>query len=340
MKTLRTPDECFENLPDFPFRPHYTEIDNGDGGSLRIHHVDEGPRDGPVVLCMHGQPTWSYLYRKMIPLLVANGLRVIAPDLVGFGRSDKPASREDYSYNRQVNWMSSWLTSNELDALTLVGQDWGGLIGLRLAAAHPDRFDKIVASNTGLPMPQNLPEDQLQKIYQFLDPSTPTPTMLEMSAAISSTDSDTRAEKFAYWQKWTWETEDVPVAMVVASSVANGGGTILSEPEIAAYEAPFPDASYKMGPRAMPRQVPLLPDAPCVKEQAAAWDVFRNWKKPFLCAFTDNDPVTGGGDAIFRQQVPGTKDQNHETIKGGGHFLQEGRAPELSQIVSEFVLNT
>lgn len=337
METLRTPDECFANLPGFPFEPHYTDVPDGEGGTLRIHHVDAGPSDGPIVLCMHGQPTWSYLYRKMIPVLVADGLRVLAPDLVGFGRSDKPARREDYSYNRQVGWLREWLVANDVRRATLVGQDWGGLIGLRMAAEDPDRFDRIVAANTGLPLAREMPEDRLRAVREFLSPATPTPTMQEMAAALSSIDPEARERKFAYWQKWTWETRDLPIGMIVAMSVAGGGGTTLTPDEVAAYDAPFPDASYKMGPRAMPTQVPLLPDAPCVAEQVAAWKVFREWQKPFLCAFTDNDPVTGGGDAVFRQRVPGAAGQPHQRIEGGGHFLQEGRGEVLARIVSDFV---
>ncbi len=339
MKTLRTPDERFANLPDFPYEPHYTDIPDGEGGRLRIHHTDVGPSDGPIVLCMHGQPTWSFLYRKMIPVLTADGLRVLTPDLVGYGRSDKPARREDYSYNRQVGWLNAWLLANDLSGVTLVGQDWGGLIGLRMAAEHPNRFGRIVASNTGLPLALEMPEEQVREIKEFLSPATPTPTMQEMMSAISSIDPDARVRKFAYWQKWTWETEDLPVSAVVAISVAGGGGTALTAEEIAAYDAPFPDPAYKMAPRAMPTQVPLLPDAPCVAEQMAAWRVFREWRKPFLCAFTDNDPVTAGGDVVFRQNIPGAAGQPHRAIEGGGHFLQEGRGEIFARIVSDFVVS-
>ena len=337
MKARRTPDDRFADLPGFPYDPHYTDVPDGEGGSLRIHHVDEGPKDGPIVLCMHGQPTWSYLYRHMIPILVGRGFRVLAPDLVGFGRSDKPSRREDFSYNRQVEWMTSWLTENDVRGATLVGQDWGGLIGLRLVAENPDRFDRVVAANTGLPLALELPEERVRAVKEFLSPATPTPTIEEMMAAISSIDPEHREQKFAYWQKWTWETEDLPIGMLLGASVAGGGGKPLSPEEIAAYDAPFPDASYKMGPRAMPSQVPLLPDAPCVEQQKAAWEVLSAWQKPFLCAFTDNDPVTGGGDAVFKRRVPGAEGQPHRTIEGGGHFLQETRGPVLAEIVADWL---
>jgi haloalkane dehalogenase len=338
MKVLRTPDDRFENLPGFPYLPHYTEVDDGDRGSLRIHHVDEGPADGPLVLCLHGQPTWCYLYRHMIEVFVARGIRVLAPDLVGFGRSDKPSAREDFSYNRQVEWLTSWLVANDFGGATLVGQDWGGLIGLRMAAENPERFDAIVAANTGLPLPLDVSADRIEAVQQFLSPATPTPTMQEMMAAISSLDPEQRELKFAHWQKWTWETEDFPIGMLVAASVAAGGGNSLTPEEIAAYDAPFPDPSFKMGPRAMPSQVPTLPDDPSMPQQAAAWKVLSTWQKPFLCAFTDNDPVTRGADAAFRERIPGARGQAHQTITGGGHFLQEARGQVLAEIVADFVL--
>ena len=164
METLRTPDARFENLPGWPFAPHYTDVPDGEGGSLRIHHVDEGPREGEVVLCMHGQPTWSYLYRHMIPVLTGRGLRVLAPDLVGYGRSDKPTAREDYSYQRQVAWLSAWLVANDVRAATLVGQDWGGLIGLRVVAENPERFARVVAGNTALPLPQGVTDERAARV--------------------------------------------------------------------------------------------------------------------------------------------------------------------------------
>ncbi len=336
MDVLRTPDDRFLNLSGFSYEPNYTEVPDGEGGSLRIHHVDEGPSDAPIVLCMHGQPTWSYLYRKMIPVLLGRGLRVVAPDLVGFGRSDKPSRREDFSYNRQVEWMTSWLLENDFSGLTLVGQDWGGLIGLRMAAENPDRFDRIVAANTGLPMPLELAEDKVREVKEFLSSDTPTPSMQEMMQAISAIDPDGREKKFAYWQKWTWETDDIPVGMLLGGS-AQIGGEPLSAEEVAAYDAPFPDPAFKMGPRAMPRQVPMLPDDPSVPKQLEAWKVFSEWEKPFLCAFTDNDPVTRGADTVFKARVPGARGQSHQTIEGGGHFLQETRGEELATIVADFV---
>lgn len=333
MKVLRTPDDRFRDLPGFPFAPHYTEVPDGEGGTLRIHHVDEGPRDGAVVLCMHGQPTWSYLYRHMIPILTGAGLRAVAPDLVGFGRSDKPAAREDYTYQRQVDWLTAWLTANDLSGITLVCQDWGGLIGLRLAAENPERFDRIVVANTGLPIPENVPAERIAAYREFRE-KAPTPTLPEMAQAIGKTAPEKRELTFGYWQKWTWETEDLPVGLVIAGTV---DGRTLTPEEVAAYDAPFPDASFKMGPRAMPSQVPILPDDPSVPANRRAWEVFQKWEKPFLCASTDNDPVTRGADRPFREGVPGAQGQPHTTIEGGGHFLQEGRGDVLAKIVIDFV---
>jgi len=333
MKALRTPDARFQELEGFSYEPRYTDVPDGSDGVLRIHHIDEGPADGPVVLCMHGQPTWSYLYRHMIPILVGAGLRVIAPDLVGFGRSDKPATREDYTYNAQVGWMNAWLVANDLQGVTFVGQDWGGLIGLRMVADHPERFDRVVVSNTGLPVPQNLSQDRVDAVKEFRA-NAPTPSISDMGKALSGRLDLPNELRFAYWQKWTSETENIPVGMIIAGSIRDPA---LSPKDIAAYDAPFPDASYKMGPRAMPSLVPTLPDDPSIPAQVAAWKVFSEWQKPFLCAFTDDDPVTRGADVPFREKIPGAAGQPHTTIEGGGHFLQETRPEQFSQIIIDAI---
>jgi len=350
MKILRTPDERFANLAAFPFPPHYTTLRIEDGSWLRIHHLDEGPRDGPTVLCMHGQPAWSYLYRKMIPRLTAAGLRVIAPDLPGFGRSDKPAAREDYTYQSQVDWMNAWLTANDFSRLTFFGQDWGGAIGLRMVADQPDRFDRVVISNTGLPLPEDSPEGAAE-VAAFL--ATPqTPSLIEMGRALRDMSGDNRALKFAYWQKFCWGTEDLPVGLMMqlgtagASRLAGlasvlmhrlGLGELGKSAIARAYDAPYPDPRFKMGPRAMPMRVPTLPTDPAFEAQRKAWDVFSTWDKPFLCAFSDGDPITRGGDAPFLEKVPGARGQPHRTIPGGGHFVQEDAPEALSQTIIDFV---
>jgi haloalkane dehalogenase len=295
VKLLRTPDDRFADLPGFPFEPHYAEV--GDG--IRVHHLDEGPADGPVVLLLHGEPSWSYLYRHMVPVLVEAGCRCIVPDLVGFGRSDKPAAQEDHTYERHVRWMGE-LVFDRLDLrdVTFFGQDWGGLIGLRLVAEQPDRFAAVVVGNTGLPTGDRPPTDA-----------------------------------FLSWQQYARETETFPVGRIIA-----GGCTTELPPDVvAAYDAPFPDDSYKAGARAMPSLVPTSPDDPAHDDNVAAWKVLERFERPFVCAFSDGDPITKGGERVFLRTVPGTKDQPHTTIEGAGHFLQEDRGPELARVVADTV---
>ena len=351
MKILRTPDERFSNLADYPFSPNYTMIQTEDGSELRIHHLDEGPKDGPLVLCMHGQPVWSYLYRKVIPYLTEAGMRVIAPDLVGYGKSDKPAAREDYSYERQVEWMGAWLESNNFTGITYFGQDWGGLVGLRLVANYPDRFDRVVISNTGLPYNPDVPEEVVKKVEAFRA-NAPTPSIIEMQKALSTMADSDPAEKFAYWQKFCWETEDLPVGFMMSMMLEQPAAPVqafkyllrslgMTNPlptELAkAYEAPFPDPSYKMGPRAMPSQVPTLPTSPSLEAQGKAWEFFKQFDKPFLCAFADNDPVTRNAQAEFLEKVPGTRGLPHTTIKKGGHFVQENAPDQVAKVIIDLV---
>jgi haloalkane dehalogenase len=302
LHVLRTPDDCFADLPDFPFAPHYVEIDDGDGGRLRVHLLDEGPRDGQVVVLMHGEPSWSFLYRTMIPVLVDAGLRCVAPDLVGFGRSDKPSERTDYTYARHVEWMRQALFDGlDLDAVTLVGQDWGGLIGLRLVAEHPERVARVVAANTGLP-----------------------------------TGEHPMSDAFLAWQRFSQESPRFPIGRIV-----DGGCTSDLPPEVvAAYDAPFPDDTFTAGARIFPSLVPTSPDDPAAAANQAAWDVLARFDRPFLTAFSDGDPITGGGNAVFQRTVPGASGRDHVTIAGGGHFLQEDRGPELAKVIADFVAGT
>jgi haloalkane dehalogenase len=353
MKILRTPDHCFANLVDYPFAPNYTTIATDDGGDLRIHHLDEGPEKGPVVLCMHGQPVWSYLYRKMIPLLVGEGMRVIAPDLPGYGKSDKPAAREDYSYQRQVDWMGQWLEKNDFSGITFFGQDWGGLIGLRLVADHAERFHRVVIANTGLPYNPDVPDDVVREVETFRA-NAKTPSLLEMQRALSQMPGN-QATKFAYWQKFCWETEDMPIGFMMSmsmdkrSNLSRAFRFVLHNLGVAspfpsdlatAYDAPFPDPSFKMGPRAMPSQVPTLPTSPSLDAQRKAWEFFSTFDKPFLCAFADDDPVTAGLDAQFKETVPGTRGLPHTTIKGGGHFVQENAPEQVSKVIVDLIRST
>ena len=282
MKVLRTPDAAFSAIQDFPFAPHYLEIaDPDDGTSLRIHYVDEGPRDAPVVLMMHGEPSWCYLYRHMIGPVVAAGYRVVAPDLIGFGKSDKPTQKTDYSYARHVGWMRQWVEALDLTGMTLVCQDWGSLIGLRLLAAMPDRFAAVALSNGGLP---------------------------EGGAA---------PRAFAIWRAFAKWSPIFPIGRIVNA----GAKRALSASQIAAYDAPFPNSQHKAGARIFPSFVPFENNV-AVPDQKRAWQVLDQWDKPFLCCFSDGDPVTRGGESRFIGRVPGTAGQQHRTLTGG-HFVQE-----------------
>ena len=293
MDFLRTPDERFADLPDFPFAPHYVEVDG-----LRMHYLDEGPPDGEVVLLLHGEPSWSYLYRRMIPVLTRAGLRAVAIDLVGFGRSDKPTQREDYTYQAHVDWTWAAIEAIGLTDITLVCQDWGGLIGLRLVGEHPERFARVVAANTVLPTGD-------------LDPG----------------------EAFLAWRQFSQESPDFPVGKII-------GGACVGKlaPEVAAaYDAPFPDESFKAGARQFPILVPTRPDDPASAANRAAWEVLRTFDKPFLCAFSDSDPITRAAEPLLRKQIPGAEGQTHVTITEAGHFLQEDKGVELAEAVVQFV---
>jgi len=286
MQVLRTPDERFAGLADWPFAPHYLEIKDADGTDLRLHYVDEGLRDGAVVLLMHGEPSWAYLYRKIVPALVAKGCRVIAPDLIGFGRSDKPAARTDYTYERHVAWMSTWLTALDLNAITLFCQDWGGLIGLRLVAAFPERFVGVVIGNTGLPTGTGF------------------------------------SEGFNAWLNFSQSVPQMPIGVIVNGGCVRD----LNPAEIAAYDAPFPDEAYKEGARQFPTLVPITPGHASVAENLAAWKALEAFDKPFLTAFSDGDAVTKGGDVAFQQRVPGAKGQPHVTLHGGHFLQEDSPA--------------
>jgi haloalkane dehalogenase len=303
MKTLRTPDDRFTNLPGYPFQPHYADVANGDGsGKLRMHYVDEGPRDAAPVLLLHGEPSWSFLYRKMIPPLVAAGHRCVAPDLVGFGKSDKPVERSDYTYARHVEWLRELLFDHlDLRCITLFCQDWGGLLGLRLLAEHESRFDRVVAANTFLP-----------------------------------TGDTPLGPGFDAWRDFS---QKIPV---LATGRILQGATVTELPDdvVAAYDAPFPDETYKAGARQFPTLVPATPDNPATEANRAAWKVLSKWPKPFLTAFSDSDPVTVGGDRRFQEMIAGCAGQPHTTIKGGGHFLQEDCGEELARVTNDFIAAT
>lgn len=293
---LRTPDSQFENLPGYDFEPNYAMV-----RGYRIHYLDEGPADGEVILLMHGEPTWSYLYRKMVPVLNAAGYRTIVPDLIGFGRSDKPISMDTHTYLFHVDAIAELVDQLDLQDATFFGQDWGGLIGLRMVAENEERFARVVISNTGLP--------------------APTGSESESSAA------------FQNWKAMNQrmiDSGDIPVGTMVSNSA--------NDPSVkAAYDAPFPDPSYKAGPLIMPQRVPQSIDYPGAVANAAAWEVYRKWEKPFLTAFSDSDPITAGGHVVFQNEIPGAQGQNHTTIVGASHFLQEQKGPELAEVIVKFI---
>ena len=352
MEVLRTPDKRFNGLKEYPFEPHYTNIKTHDGTTLRIHHIDEGPKDGPMLLAMHGQPVWSYLYARMIPFLVKAGIRVIAPDLPGYGKSDKPAAKEDYSYQNQVDWMGEWLKENNFSNLTFFGQDWGGLIGLRMVAQDPDRFIRVSMGNTGLPYNPDVPQDVIDQVKAFRASSiklTPN-SMAKEVRKMDDSGSRHVALKFMYWQKFCWDTENLPIGMLNSMQMEKRSKfkamgqylffklgldsispfrTNLAK----AYEAPFPNASYKMGPRAMPSHVPVIPDQ-SLEAQKEAREFFKTSTKPFLAVFAGDDPVTNGIEKDVLKMAPNAKSAPHI---GGGHFYQWTRPKKLSDILISFM---
>lgn len=293
MKILRTPETAFENLPDYNFEPNYSELKGG----LRLHYVDAGPSDGQVVIMMHGEPSWSYLYRHMITAVSAAGLRVLAPDLIGFGRSDKPSRTDDYSYTAHVGWMQEWLEQMNVSGAVLFCQDWGGLIGLRLVANNSDMFAGVIAGNTFLPTGDIAP-----------------------------------SEVFENWKTYSQTVPEFPVGGIIRGATAKPLGQGVE----AAYDAPFPDESFKAGARIFPSLVPSSPDMDGAADNREAWKVLSRWEKPFLTCFSDQDPITKGGDRFFQKAIPGCAGQPHQVLKGGGHFLQEDVHEALSEIIVDF----
>ncbi len=295
MKLLSTPEERFENLPGFTFNPHFIKVDG-----INIHYLDEGNKQAEVILLMHGEPSWCFLYRHMIPILVKAGFRIIAPDLVGFGRSDKPTEQNDHTYLKHVDWMTKWLKLLDLRNITLFCQDWGSLIGLRLAIENQDRFNRIVLSNGGLP-----------------------------------TGEQRMSEAFTNWREFSRNSPSFDIKFILQGATT----TKLSKEVLNGYDAPFPDDTFKAGARILPSLVPISTDDPEHENNKKAIEQFKRWEKPFLTAFSDKDPITRGGDRFWQTLVPGAAEQNHVIIKNASHFVQEDKGPELAEVIIEFIKN-
>ena len=298
MDVLRTPDERFVGLVDWPYEPCYRTVVDSDGTELRIHFVDEGPREHPPILLMHGNPSWSYLHRHMIAGLVALGHRVVAVDLVGMGRSDKPAIQQDYTLARHLDWMGQWLVAEDLQNATLYCQDWGGIIGLCMLQHHGDRFARVIASNTGLPV----------------------------GGGVSK-----------FMQAWLDHSQSVE-SLDISGLVDGITTRSLSAAERAAYDAPFPDGSFQSGPMQFPLLIPLQPDNPGLPIALDAWEYLAGWTKPFLTVFGSADPVATRPKAHLRFQeiIPGAQRLDHVMIEGANHFIQEDAPQELVRIIDEY----
>ncbi|MGB1341838.1 MAG: haloalkane dehalogenase [Pseudomonadales bacterium] len=327
MDIMRTPESRFEDLKDYPFAPNFVELDDGEGASLRMHYLDEG--EGEVILCLHGQPSWSYLYRKMIPLLVEAGYRVVAPDLVGFGKSDKPTQRSDYTYASHVFWMTGFVKALDLNGITLVCQDWGSLIGLRVVAENEHRFARVVLGNGGLPDGTGIPDSMTPQLNALLA-STPALSAEEMFKKLSGPMED--RPQFMYWVRHCDAHPDFHPAVVMKMNLKH-----CDEDEYRAWAAPFPSEAYMAGARQFPSLVPIIPDNPAIPANKAAWQVFERFDKPFITVFSDSDPVTRGGEKRWIAAVPGAQGQAHTLIEGAGHFLQDDASAALTEIVVSFM---
>lgn len=296
MKILKTPEERFNNLPGYSFTTNFVNVASTEE-PVMMHYVDYGDKNAAIILMLHGEPTWSYLYRNMIIEAQTQGYRVIAPDLIGFGKSDKFDSQDAYTYASHLQWLERFFLALDLNNVHLICQDWGGLLGLRLVAKYPQRFTAVVAANTMLPTGDHPPP-----------------------------------EAFLKWQRFSQELEVFPIAQVIQKATVN---EVIDE-VLAAYDAPFPNEAYKCAVRKFPLLVPIQPDDPEAQHNRDAWQSLRAFDKPFLTAFSDSDPITAGGEKIFQKRIPGCKGQAHVVIKNGGHFLQEDAGEELIKVSLEF----
>lgn len=301
MQILTTPESEFEQIADFPYTPQYVNVTNTIDGELRMAYYQTGPNDGHTILLLHGEPTWGYLYRHMMPILADAGFNVVVPDLIGFGRSDKPTRLDDYTYARHLIWLTDWFNQVVKGPSTLFCQDWGGLLGLRLVAKMPERFSGVMASNTGLPTGEHTPSDA-----------------------------------FLNWRRFSQDVPVFPPAGIVKGATVS----TLSQQTLDAYNAPFPSEEYKAGARKFPLLVPATPDDPQTQANRDAWESLGKFYKPFMTAFSDSDPVTAGGDIIMQNRIPGCNGIQHTTVKNGGHFVQEDKGEELALLLIDFIRKT
>ena len=303
MQVLKTPESAFSNIQDFPYEPQYVQVTDTISSELSMAYYQAGPKDGHTLLLLHGEPSWAYLYRKMIPILAQQGFNVLVPDLIGFGRSDKPSRREDYTYARHLIWLKDWFSqvTHKDQKVTLFCQDWGGLLGLRLVADMPSRFAGVMASNTGLPTGEHTPPDA-----------------------------------FIKWRRFSQEVPEFPVSSIIQGATVSE----LSQDTLNAYDAPFPSEAYKEGARQFPLLVPATPDDPQTQANREAWKQLKQFHRPFMTAFSDSDPVTAGGDKLMQSLIPGCKGVQHITIQHGGHFVQEDKGEELANALINFINST
>lgn len=301
MQVLNTPESAFDKIPDFPYVPRYVAVTDTISSEITMAYYQCGPADGHTILLMHGEPTWAYLYRKMMPILAKAGFNVVVPDLIGFGRSDKPMRKEDYTYARHVIWLKEWFTQVVKGPTTLFCQDWGGLLGLRLVADMPERFTGVMVSNTGLP-----------------------------------TGDHPASDAFIKWRRFSQDTPVFPTSAIIQNATVSD----LHHTTLAAYDAPFPDESYKAGARMFPLLVPTSPDNPEAQANRLAWEKLKQFNKPFITAFGDSDPITKGGEKIFQKLVQGCDGMAHTTVKHGGHFIQEDQGEKLAELLIQFIQQT
>ena len=323
---LRTPDERFQNLKDYPYEPNYMMIDG-----LRIHYLDEGPKDADPIFLLHGEPAWSYLFRKMIPTLTAQGHRVIVPDCVGFGKSDKFISKYDYSYKHHVEVMKELVQKLNLKNVTFFGQDWGGLVGLRVVAELPDRFSHVVVSNTGMVARSGLTAWLFEKFIQlrvwWIGPISFDELMEAAAEALNGNPSTSAGiSMFTKWMAYSYYAEDMDIVGIIRYF----GNIDLSEEEAYAYEAPYPSGLYKAGAHVWPYLIPTQ-----LTENEQLWkDVYEKWDKPFLVAFGEKERITLPMKDDFLNRIP---NPTVITLGGASHFVQEEVGPELAQIISDFI---